>query len=103
MNILKIYQDISTYYAQYPSITEFLSAIGMATGIIYEDGIHLIYDKDYIYFFGALPESRTPSKLGKFILRYKHLVAGKLFKSNNIKPFINGSTKVYEGVYKWEP
>ncbi len=102
MNIIKIYKDIATYYKSYPTMEEFLTAIGLATAIIYEDGIHLIYDKKYIYFFGALPEARNPSKLGRFIKKYNHLVIGKLFKSNNIIPFINGATKINEGIYRWE-
>lgn len=85
-------------------INSIVRCIEKSNILIFIDGIYLVADDTHIYYFGALEESRTPSKLGRFLKSYKDTVKGKLLYSKDITPF-KRYTKVVnkeKGLYRWQ-
>jgi hypothetical protein len=54
-----------------------MRCIAKSNIVIYKLGIWLIADDEYIYYFGANKDSRTHSKLGRFIKEYGEYADGK--------------------------
>ena len=67
--------------------TTILRWMKKANVIIFTDGIYLICDDKYIYYFGAILSSRGKSKLGKFVKQYTELCQGKQFYSKDVTNF----------------
>jgi len=78
--------------------------LNKANIIIFFDGIYLVCDDTYIYYFGAEEKSRTPSKLGRFVKQFKHLASGKLLYSKDVTPFKHYIECINKekGLYKWK-
>ena len=81
------------------SIEEVVRCLDKASIIIYQDGIFLVADKDYIYYFGSNVKGR---KLGEFVKKYKYLASGKIFYSENIEPFKRKVSRVDARRYRWD-
>lgn len=73
--------------------------IRKATIVLKYDGIYLIADDEYIYYFGAKESSRTHSKLGKFMKENWHLTAGKKYYTKNNEPFKTRSKQIEDDLY----
>ena len=85
-------------------IDSILRCIQKSDTIIFKDGMYLICNTEYIYYFGAINSSRVPSKLGKFIKQYYPIIKGKLVYSKvpelfNIKKF--EVIDLDAGLYRW--
>jgi hypothetical protein len=99
MNLIETILDVDKT-ADYDSI---IRCLDKATIILFYDGVYLVADDTYIYYFGSIKGSRNKSKLGVFVKTFRYLVEGKLFYSKDITPFKRKTTVIDSSkeLYKW--
>jgi hypothetical protein len=81
------------------TVEEVSKCLNKATIVIFRDGMYIVADDEYIYYFGAIESSRVPSKLGVFLKEVGKYAAGKKYYTKDNSVFYRRSKHIEGDMY----